>query len=59
MVKTADVDRIIVDTAVMPKAIANPTDGRLLEKSRQHLLKKSGDGHAQGVGHPYDSHTKR
>lgn len=24
---------------VMPKAIAHPTDNRLLEKSRQHLVK--------------------
>lgn len=32
-------DRVIVDTTVMPKAIAYPTDSRLLEKSRQHLVK--------------------
>ena len=31
--------RVIVDTTVMLKAVAYPTDSRLLEKSRQHLLK--------------------
>lgn len=35
----SSVDRVIVDTTVMPKAIAHPTDSRLLEKSRQHLVK--------------------
>ena len=39
VVKAASVDRVIVDTTVMPKAIAHPTDSRLLEKSRQHLVK--------------------
>ena len=39
MMKASSVDRVIVDTTVMPKAIAHPTDSRLLEKSRQHLVK--------------------
>lgn len=39
VMKAASVDRVIVDTTVMPKAIAHPTDSRLLEKSRQHLVK--------------------
>jgi IS5 family transposase len=39
VVKAASVDRGIVDTTVMPKAIAHPTDSRLLETSRQHLVK--------------------
>ena len=39
VVKASGVERVIVDTTVMPKAIAHPTDGRLLEKSRQHLVK--------------------
>jgi len=38
-VKAASVDKVIVDTTVMPKAIAHPTDSRLLEKSRQQLVK--------------------
>jgi len=32
-------DKVIVDTTVMPKAVAHPTDSRLLEKGRQHLVK--------------------
>ena len=43
MMKEASVDRIIVDTTVMPKAIAHPTDSRLLEKSRVHLVKLAAD----------------
>ncbi|MEZ5720011.1 MAG: IS5 family transposase [Burkholderiaceae bacterium] len=39
VVKASSVDRVIVDTTVMPKAIAHPTDSRLLERSRQHLVK--------------------
>ena len=39
VVKASSVDRVIVDTTVMPKAIAYPTGSRLLEKSRQHLVK--------------------
>jgi IS5 family transposase len=39
LIKRASVERVIVDTTVMPKAIAHPTDSRLLEKSRQHLVK--------------------
>lgn len=30
---------VVVDTTVMPKAIAHPTDSRLLERGRQHLVK--------------------
>ena len=32
-------DKVIVDTTVMPKAVAHPTDSRLLERSRQQLVK--------------------
>ena len=38
MIKRASCEQVIVDTTVMPKAIAHPTDSRLLEKSRQHLV---------------------
>lgn len=34
---------MIVDTTVMPKAIAHPTDSRLLDKSRKHLVKAAED----------------
>jgi IS5 family transposase len=39
VVKACSVERVIIDTTVMPKAIAHPTDSKLLERSRQHLVK--------------------
>ena len=39
VIKAASIDKVIVDTTVMPKAIAHPTDSRLLDKSRQHLVR--------------------
>lgn len=39
MIKNTSVNQVIVNTTVIPKAIAYPTDSRLLEKSRQHLVK--------------------
>ncbi|WP_031407147.1 IS5 family transposase [Thiomonas sp. FB-Cd] len=44
MISKTSVDRVIVDTTVMPKAIAHPTDSRLLERSRQHLVKLADAG---------------
>lgn len=38
VIKRASVQQVIVDTTVMPKAVAHPTDSRLLERSRQHLV---------------------
>jgi IS5 family transposase len=43
LIKKSSLDKVIVDTTVMPKAIAHPTDSRLLEKSRQHLVKLAGE----------------
>jgi IS5 family transposase len=43
LLKAASTDRVIVDTTVMPKAVAHPTDSRLLERSRQHLVKLAED----------------
>jgi IS5 family transposase len=43
LIKKSSVDKVIVDTTVMPKAIAHPTDSRLLEKSREHLVKLASD----------------
>ena len=45
LIKKASLNRIIVDTTVMPKAIAHPTDSRLLEKSRQRLVKLADEHH--------------
>ena len=39
VVKEKSFDKIIVDTTVMEKAVAYPTDSRLLERARQHLVK--------------------
>lgn len=39
VVKEKSFDKVIVDTTVMEKAIAFPTDSQLLEKGRQHLVK--------------------
>ena len=35
--------RVIVGSTVMPKAIAHPTDSRLLDRSRRHLVKAAED----------------
>jgi transposase, IS5 family len=39
VIKASSVKRVIVDATVMPKAIAHPTDSRLLERCREHLVK--------------------
>ena len=38
VVKRSSFDQVIVDTTVMEKAVAYPTDSRLLERGRQHLV---------------------
>ena len=39
VVKAKSFGKIIIDTTVMEKAVAYPTDSRLLERARQHLVK--------------------
>ncbi|MGF6960592.1 galactose-1-phosphate uridylyltransferase [Paraburkholderia youngii] len=39
VIKASSAKRVIVDTTVMQKAIAHPTDSRLLERCREHLVK--------------------
>ena len=39
VVKPKSFDKVIIDTTVMEKAVAYPTDSRLLERGRQHLVK--------------------
>ena len=39
VIKPSSMQRVIVDTTVMEKAIAYPTESALLERSRQHLIK--------------------
>lgn len=43
LLKSTSADRVIVDTTVMPKAVAHPTDSRLLEKSRRHMVRLAED----------------
>jgi IS5 family transposase len=43
LLKAACTDRVIVDTTVMPKAVAHSTDSSSLERSRKHLVKLSED----------------
>jgi transposase, IS5 family len=46
LINQRSLDKVIVDTTVMPKAVAHPTDSGLLEKSRQHLVKLA---HESGI----------
>jgi len=39
VIKASSLSRVIVDSTVMEKAVAFPTDSRLLERGRQHLVK--------------------
>ncbi len=39
IVKEADLQKVIIDTTVQEKAIAYPTDSRLIEKAREALVK--------------------
>ena len=43
LIKTQDLTRVIVDTTVQPKAIAHPTDSRLLETARAKLVESAKD----------------
>lgn len=42
VVKAKSFEKIIIDTTVMEKAVAYPTDSRLLERGRQHLVRLAG-----------------
>ena len=42
VVKRQSFDRVIVDSTVMEKAVAYPTDSRLLERGRQHMVRLAG-----------------
>ncbi len=43
VLRQASLKNVIVDTTVMPKAVAHPTDSRLLERSREHLVKAASE----------------
>jgi len=38
-IKPGSLKTVIVDTTVMPKSVAHPTDSRLLERAREQLVK--------------------
>ena len=42
-IKPGSLKTVIVDTTVMPKAVAHPTDSRLLERAREQLVKAVAD----------------
>lgn len=46
-IQPAELERVIVDTTVQEKAIAHPTDSRLLEVARHHVVKAA---KAAGIG---------
>jgi len=54
--RPADFTRIIVDTTVQPKAVAFPTDARLLHRAREWLVKLA---HRHGNCSPHPSPCKR
>jgi transposase, IS5 family len=58
MLRASSFNRIIVDTTVMPKAIAHPTDSRLLERSREHLVKFA-DKHNLSLRQNYNREAPR
>ncbi len=41
VVKASSLKRVSVDTTVQPKAITYPTDSKLLNRSREHLVKRA------------------
>lgn len=42
-VRQSSLKNVIVDTTVLPKAVAHSTDSRLLERSRKHLAKAASE----------------
>ena len=57
-IRRNSVERVIVDTTVMPKAIAHPTDSRLLERARQHMVKLA-DEHGIELRQNYNREAPR
>lgn len=44
VIKQQSLQKVIVDTTVQEKAIAHPTDSRLLNRGREHLIKLAAEG---------------
>lgn len=58
VVKNTSLKRVIVDTTVMEKAIAHPTDSRLLERCREQLVKEA-DRHGLKLRQNYNREAPR
>lgn len=43
LLRASSFKTVIVDTTVAAKAVAHPTDSRLLERSREHLVKAAAE----------------
>ena len=43
VIKRASLDEVVLDTTVQPKAIAHPTDSRLLNRAREQLVHAAQD----------------
>ena len=43
VVKRTSLDTVVLDTTVQPKAIAHPTDSRLLNRAREQLVDAAQD----------------
>lgn len=43
VIKRRSLDAVVLDTTVQPKAIAHPTDSRLLNRAREHLVAAAQD----------------
>lgn len=57
-VMVKDLEKVIVDTTVMPKNITFPTDSKLYDKARQNLVKLS-EKHGLNLRQNYNLVTKR
>jgi IS5 family transposase len=44
VIKRRSLDTVVLDTTVQPKAIAHPTDSRLLNRAREQLVQAAQDG---------------
>jgi IS5 family transposase len=57
-IKASSVKRVIVDSTIMEKAIAHPTDPRSLERCREHLV-KAATRHALKLRQNYNREAPR
>ena len=56
LLKKSALKEMIVDSIVQEKNISYPTDGKLINKPREHLVEEA---NREGVGNPFDGKTLR